>query len=158
MPDYRHTQIGTVTLGVLGAGVLIVGAILLVRGSDAWILAALLILVVTAGVFASLTVELRGGVLTFWFGPSLLRKRVQIATIQSCSVVRNPWWYGCGIHWTPRGRLYNVSGRAAVELNLLDGRRLRIGTDEPHHLCDAIERARADALASPDHRTRNSTP
>jgi hypothetical protein len=158
MPDYRHIQIGTVTLGVLGAGILIVVAILLARGSDVLILAVLLILVVTAGVFASLTVELRGGVLTFWFGPGLLRKRVQVATIQSCSVVRNPWWYGWGVRWTPRGWLYNVSGRAAVELILIDGRRLRIGTDEPHQLCDAVERARADAVASPGHLTGSSTP
>ena len=51
---------------------LIVAAVLLVRSSDALILAVLLILVVTAGIFASLTVELRGGVLSFWFGPGLL--------------------------------------------------------------------------------------
>src|SRR5919201_578490 len=41
MPDYRHTQIGTVTLGILGAGILMVGAILLTRGPDAQILAGL---------------------------------------------------------------------------------------------------------------------
>src|SRR5262245_54278021 len=158
MPDYRHTQIGTLTLGVLGAGVLIVGATLLSRGFDVLILAVLLILVVTAGVFASLTVEVRGGVLTLWFGPGLLRKRVQVATIQSCSVVRNPWWYGWGIRWTPHGWLYNVSGRAAVELILLDGRRLRIGTDELHQFCDAIGRARPNTVASPGHLTRSSTP
>jgi hypothetical protein len=141
MLDYLHTQIGTVTLGVLGAGILIVGAILLARGSDALLLAVLLILVVTAGLFATLTVEIHDGLLTVWFGPGLVRKRVSLAAIRTCTVVRNPWWYGWGIRWTPRGWLYNVSGLTAVELSLTNGQRLRIGTDQPEQLCQAIVQA-----------------
>ena len=146
MPDYRHTQVGTVMLIVLGAGILVVGASLRTRGPDALLLAVLVILAVTAGLFASLTVEIRGGVLTLLFGPGLIRKRVRMADIRACTVVRNPWWYGWGIRRTPRGWLYNVSGRAAVELTLQNGQQLRIGTADPQQLCHAIERVRADAL------------
>ena len=35
-----------------------------------------------------------------------------------------------GMHMIPRGWVYNVSGRSAVEVNLKDGTRLRLGTDE----------------------------
>jgi hypothetical protein len=55
--------------------------------------------------------------------------------------VRNPWYYGWGVRLTPHGILYNVSGLNAVELLLDDGRRVRVGTDEP----DALVRALAGA-------------
>jgi hypothetical protein len=128
---------------MLGAGMFIVGAILLARGPEAPLLAVLVLLAVMAVLFASLTIEIQGGLLTVWFGPGLIRKRVPLATIRSCEVVRNPWWYGWGIRWTPRGWLYNVSGHSAVELTLQNGRRLRIGTDEPERLCQAIDQARS---------------
>jgi len=82
MPNYRHTQIGTLLLTMLGAAILIVGAILLARGSDKVLLLVLLILVVTAGLFALLT----------------------------------------------------------------NGQQLRIGTDEPERLCQAIAYARTSVL------------
>jgi hypothetical protein len=52
--------------------------------------------------------------------------------------VRNPWYYGWGIRITPDGLLYNVSGTRAVEITLTDGSKLRLGTDEPEALCQAI--------------------
>ena len=142
MPDYRHTQIGTVTVGTLGAGMFIIGALLLVRGPEAPLLAVQVLLAVTAVLFASLTTQIQGGILNVRFGPGLIRKRVPLAAIRTCTVVRNPWWYGWGIRLTPRGWLYNVSGLAAVELTLQNGRHLRIGTDEPERLCQVIEHAR----------------
>jgi len=147
MSYYRHTQIGTLLLGMLGAGMLLIVAILLVGGRAAPLLVVLAILVVSAVLFASLTVEIQAEVLTMRFGPGLIRKRVPLATIRSCAVVRNSWWYGWGIRLTPHGWLYNVSGLAAVELTLQDGRRLRIGTDEPERLCQAIGQAQSGAQA-----------
>jgi hypothetical protein len=147
MSYYRHTQIGTLLLGVLGASMLLIGAILLAGGRREPLLVVLAILAVTAVLFASLTVEIQAEVLTMWFGPGLIRKRVPLATIRSCAVVRNSWWYGWGIRLTPHGWLYNVSGLAAVELTLQDGRRLRIGTDEPEQLCQAIGQAQSGAQA-----------
>ena len=49
-----------------------------------------------------------------------------------------PWWYGWGIHLTPRGWLYNVGGLDAVELALNNGRTLRIGSDEAAALARAL--------------------
>jgi hypothetical protein len=61
-------------------------------------------------------------------------------------------WYGWSIRLTPHGWLYSVSGLAAVELTLQDGKRLRIGTDEPERLCQAIGQAQSGAqvLSSTD--------
>jgi hypothetical protein len=40
---------------------------------------------------------------------------------------------------TPQGWLYNVGGSGAVQLELGDGRRLQVGTDEAKGLCEAIK-------------------
>jgi hypothetical protein len=78
------------------------------------------------------------------FGPiGVIKKSWPLAEIVSVTTVTNPWYYGWGIHWTPHGLLYNVSGYGAVEVRLLSGRMFRIGTDEPEVLRSAIEQARA---------------
>ena len=93
---------------------------------------------VIVGLFATLTVEVRDGLLKFRFGPGLIRKTLRISDIESCEIVRNPWYYGWGIHATSKGWVYNVSGFEAVEIFMNDGRRLRIGTDEPEILRKVI--------------------
>ena len=96
------------------------------------------ILVATGWVFSSLTVEVTPTRLTWFFGPGLLRKSVEREAITSATPVRNHWWYGWGIHLTPRGWLYNVGGLDAVELALNNGRTLRIGSDETAALARAL--------------------
>jgi hypothetical protein len=105
-------------------------------------LAAIFVII---GLFATLTVEIRDGLLRFRFGLGLIRKKLKIAEIESCEVVRNPWYYGWGIHATGKGWIYNVSGFEAVEIFMSDGRRLRIGTDEPDLLRKAILTAKMEA-------------
>jgi len=129
---------------MLGAGLLVI-AVGLAAGSDiAPLLLVLVVLSVTALLFASLTITIEDGLLKLAFGPGLFRKRVLVADIQSCVVVQNPWWYGWGIRLTPYGWLYTVAGRSAVEITLKGGRRFRIGTDEPERLCQALQRAIAE--------------
>jgi hypothetical protein len=105
------------------------------------ILAACLLL------FFSLTVEIDGEVLRFRFGIGLIRKSIPLGEIVKAEPVRNRWIYGWGIHMTPTGWLYNVSGLEAVEITLKSGKSLRIGTDQPNELAAAINRAREKARA-----------
>jgi hypothetical protein len=98
-----------------------------------------LILAGCAVVFATLTVRVDEAALEFWFGPGLIRRRFPLYSIAMCRVVKNPWYYGWGIHLTPAGWLYNVSGFWAVELVMTDGKQCRIGTDDPQSLVQAIE-------------------
>ena len=63
--------------------------------------------------------------------------------------VRNPWYCGWGIRLGPTGWLWNVSGFDAVELTLTDGRRFRVGSDEPGQLVAALTRVKG-ASASPE--------
>ena len=94
-------------------------------------------------IFSTLTVSAGADSIRIRFGPiGLIQKSWPIPEISSVTTVINPWYYGWGIHWTPHGPLYNVSGRHAVEILLFSGKTFRIGTDEPETLKTAIEQAR----------------
>ena len=156
---YAHTQIGYVTvavavlvtvsaflINVLAQGGAGLGAGLRALPTPALIGFAVVfaVLVVCVVVFSRLTIEIRGGALSWRFGPGVLRRSVPLSEIATVAVVRNPWYYGWGIRRTPHGPLYNVSGTSAVELTMRNGTRLRLGSDEPEALAQAISRARSE--------------
>lgn len=137
---YQHTQIGTVTVVAFGVIVLI----MLLVGIGTGDLRHLLILPPLLGigaVFARLTIRIDHRTLQASFGWGWPRKQVPLDRIESARVVRNPWYYGYGIHLTPRGVLYNTSGSGGVEVRLRSGKRFRLGSDQPEALCRAIEEA-----------------
>jgi hypothetical protein len=135
---YRHTQIGVAlrwglilpAIGLFAAGFAARRAVPFVP------LAALL--AATGWAFSSLTVEVTRTRLTWFFGPGLLRKSIEREAIMAATPVRNRWWYGWGVHRTPRGWLYNVGGLDAVELALRNGSTLRLGSDEAAALARAL--------------------
>jgi hypothetical protein len=90
--------------------------------------------------FSSLTVEVSSDELTWYFGPGIWRKSVARSEIESATPARNKWWWGWGIHLTPRGWLYNVSGLDAVEISLRNGKMLRIGSDQAPTLAEALSK------------------
>ncbi len=102
---------------------------------------ALLILIACAFLFDSLTVRITGSHLSVHFGPGIIRKIFELKEIEAAEIVRNEWWYGWGVRLTPHGWMYNVSGLDAVQITLRDGRRFRIGTDQPLELHSAIQSA-----------------
>lgn len=122
-PVYKHIQVGYVTGGALA----------------------------TAAVFAalkdrprswapSLTVVVDEEALRFSFGPGVWERRIPLDDVQRVAPVRNSPLYGWGIHYTPHGWLYNVSGLDAVELQS-STETLRLGTDEPTQLVQALKHA-----------------
>jgi hypothetical protein len=136
---YRHTQIGR---PMLIAFVIPAGLIALFLATiQLWVPLGLVLaaLLVNLALFSTLTVEVDARQLRFRFGAGLVRKRIDLATVRHFAAVRNPWRYGWGIHFTPRGVLYKVSGRGAVELHLENGKCLRVGSDEPDALCRALD-------------------
>ena len=139
---YHHTQFGTViVVSLLLAAVLFAG---LGRMTGLTLLAVIgpALMAVFLSLFYALTVEIDTTHLLFRFGVGLIRKRIPLAEIVAVEPVRNSWLYGWGIHRTPHGWLYHVSGGEAVEITLASGKRLRLGTDEPRRLAPAIQAAR----------------
>lgn len=142
-PIYKHTQRGSVMmailiLSVLGLTVLAVQATQ--SGAPVLLLATLfLVLAVTILTFSSLTVSVDAQQVRIAFGPGMLRRSFPVADITGVGVVRNAVWMGLGIHFFPGGLIYNVSGLDGVEIIFKNGRKVRIGTDEPAVLARAIE-------------------
>jgi hypothetical protein len=141
---YRHTQPGTLLLlcSVLAG---LVGATLAFRAGQ-WqpAIAVIVLVVVIAFLFSSLTVEVGEGELRWYFGPGVWSYRLPLAEIKDVGIVRNHWWNGWGIRMAPGFRLYNVSGLDAVELHVGPNDIRRIGTDDPQGLAQALKTQRAE--------------
>jgi hypothetical protein len=138
--QYEHTQIGHVIIWSL----LIVAVVFAADanfGSSAYrttLLLGCIVLLILVALFYKLTIRINNESLCASFGIGIVRKRVPTAEIAACQPIRIRWWYGWGIHLTPYGSLYNVSGLDAVAITLRDGRKFALGTDDPHGLVDAI--------------------
>jgi hypothetical protein len=143
--DYRHMQIGwTLIAIVVGVGLLELTIVALttvstlaltLAGALAAVFAVLLIM------FASLTVVVDATALRLWFGVGLLRREVALDDVVAARLVHLPWFTGWGVRAVPRGWLYRVAGREAVELELDNGRVVRVGSDEPKEPVAAVTRA-----------------
>jgi hypothetical protein len=143
MAEYKHTQIGYALLNSYTIVFLIAGIINLTTGFAPLAVLALIIVLLTIATFAALTVIVDQRTIKLRFGVGIIRKQYRLVDIESCRAVENPWYYLLGVRYTPRGWLYAVSGSAAVELALKNGRCVRIGTDEPEKLIQALKRAMA---------------
>ncbi|MFL6500263.1 MAG: hypothetical protein ACJ8LL_06045 [Candidatus Udaeobacter sp.] len=139
MTRYEHTQIGHVIIWSLLAVILIVNGGLL--GPHPRLLAASIILLVCLVLFYRLKITIDDETLCASFGPGIIRKRIRLVDIVGCDPIRIRWWYGWGIHLTPYGWLYNVSGFDAVGITLRNGKKFAIGTDDPHKLTAEIRDA-----------------
>jgi hypothetical protein len=135
---YEHTQIGHVIIWSLLAIILVASSGLIGHHAPPVIIS--IILLVCLLLFYRLKITIGGETLCASFGPGVIRRKVRLAEIVGCEAVRIRWWYGWGIHLTPYGWLYNVSGFNAVAMTLHDGRKIAFGTDDPGGLVDAIRR------------------
>ena len=143
---YKHTQPGTLLRWILGLSLITTVGIAIyfttLPNLPGWTWfsfgVAPIIIFLCAWLFGSLTVQIEDGELSHWFGPGFWKKSYQLVDIESATAVRNSWIFGWGIRLTPHGWLYNVSGLDAVQIELRSGRKLRIGTDDPKGLVEAI--------------------
>ena len=115
---YKHTQIGYLIIFVLFAATVFVAITGIAAPSDRGVLVIdgiiELILLICAIVFSKLTIKVGEATLHACFGIGLICKKVPLSEILGCESIRIRWWYGWGIHLTPYGWLYNVSGLDAV--------------------------------------------
>ena len=136
MTRYEHTQIGHVIIWVVLAIILIASGGLI--GHHAAPASISIILLVCLVLFYRLKITIDDETLCASFGPGIIHKRIRLAEIVGCEPIRTRRWYGWGIHLTPYGWLYNVSGFDAVAVTLRNGRKFALGTDDPHGLIAAI--------------------
>jgi len=136
---YKHTQIGYLFDIVLSISLLILLFIGVVYEFTPIVLALFIFLLLSLVLFPSLTIEIDKTKLTIRFGLGIISKNINLENIRSCRVAKNPWYYGWRISLTPHGWLYNISGLFSVEILMKNGKRYRLGTDEPERLESAIK-------------------
>ncbi len=139
---YKHRQWGVVLLSVLPIAaivVLVLGDLFSVPAFAMGILSGAL--TITAILFSSMTIEVTESEIRWFFGPGVFRKQIPLEEVGAYKKVRNPWWMGFGIHAFGTGWIYNVSGMLGVEIELKGGSFIRLGSDEPNYLVQAIEDA-----------------
>ena len=136
MTRYEHTQFGHVIIWSLLAIILVASGGLIGHRAPPVIVS--IILLVCLVLFYRLKISIEDETLSASFGLGVIRKKIPLSEIASCEPIRIRWWYGWGVHLTPRGWLYNVSGFDAVAITLRDGKKLALGTDDPDGLVTAI--------------------
>ena len=142
---YEHTQIGYLTICVLfGAAIFVaIMGIATPPHRHGLLINAVIevILFICVVVFSKLTIKIDGETLRACFAMGLICKKIPLAEIAAWEPIRIRWWYGWGIHLTPYGWLYNVSGFDAVAIKLRNGRKFALGTDDSAGLAEAIRDA-----------------
>jgi hypothetical protein len=138
---YEHTQFSVFFLVVFSAVLLFVALLVFATHFNTFAIVLFGFFLLVLVTFLTLTLVVTGERVELRFGPGLLRKTIALKEIENVCVVQNTGWEGLGIHWTPNGWVYNVAGTDAVQVELKNGRALRIGTDEPILLAKAIEDA-----------------
>ena len=141
MTRYEHTQIDHVIIWSLLAIILIASGGLIGspfhRGPPVVVSIILLVCLV---LFYRLRITIEDETLLASFGTGIIRKRVRLAEIVGCEPSSHSLVVWLGIHLTPYGWLYNVSGFDAVAITLRDGKRFALGTDDLHGLVEALRR------------------
>ncbi len=139
--EYKNTQVGTVQIVSLGSVLLILFLLSVVSDYSPIFSVGMIVMLLALGCFASLTVTVDERMARIKFGLGIIRKRFPLNEIHAHRGVKNRWFYGWGIRYTPHGWLFNVSGLSAVELEMTSGKTYRIGTNDPEGLAAALDRA-----------------
>ena len=147
MSEYNHTQVGYIHVISYSTVLLFLVCLNVFTEFEPFTLIPLIVMLILLALFSTLTVRVGGGVITVQFGVGVIRKRIQLNDVETYAIVRNPWYYGLGIRYTPRGWLYNIYGLSAIELLMRNGKTCRIGTDDPEGLAKALGAALAEAGA-----------
>ena len=125
MTRYEHTQIGHVIIWSLLAIILIASGFAGLSHREIPLVVSI-ILLASLVLFYKLRITIDGETVCASFGIGVIRKRVGLAQIVECEPIRIRWWYGWGIHLTPCGWLYNVSGVDAVVITLRNGKKFTL--------------------------------
>lgn len=142
MEFYRRRQMGWIVLAALAAVEVSVLVSFALAGPWWAGLMAGAGVATTGLLFGWLTVIVDDQAVVARFGVGIMKRAWPLDEIARVQEVRNPWWTGWGIRWLPGRTVYNISGFRAVEFELRDGGRYRIGSAEPAALLAAIERGR----------------
>lgn len=74
------------------------------------------------------------------FGIGLIKKTIDLKSVEELHKVTNKFWYGWGIRFTPHGWLWNISGYEAVQFKIKGQQRgFRLGCRNHEEMYQAIK-------------------
>ncbi|MEZ8854833.1 hypothetical protein AB6E16_04935 [Vibrio atlanticus] len=91
--------------------------------------------------FFSMTIEVKGNALSWYFGFGFWRKNVEVSDITETSFYQSKWYQGIGIRMLSDGWLYNVSIGSALKLSLSNGKHVYIGCKDTDGLNAVLKAA-----------------
>lgn len=138
-PRYQHTQYATWTMALLALILAGTTPLLWLEKAYGALVFTWAILLLVATQMWRMTVTVRDQKVILVSGTGHLKKTIDLKDVAAAEPVRNRWWYGWGLRWYPGGWLISISGLDAVEFRFREGRSLRVGTDDPWCLADAIQ-------------------
>lgn len=153
---YQHTQIAyPILLFMVVVTVGCVFPLTWMTGSQTGFWIELAGFVVLSVLFGSLTVRVHQGTLVWYFGPGIMKNKIDLHEIRSVHIVENPIHLRWGIRSMDRGRSFHAAGAHAVEIETNEGRVVRLGTGEPKSLARILRRG--PVLNAKDEAAKNSS-
>ncbi len=139
--EYKHTQFGGWTSVIFygtGALVALMFFAMVDQGEKVVANVMLGLYLLLLALFYNFTVDISDGKLKFWFGIGVIKKSYSLTEIKSAEEVVNPSYYLWGVKSIPDGWLYAITPGSAVEIVFKDSTMIRLGTDQPKKLKQAI--------------------
>src|SRR5512140_2838810 len=99
MKQYHHTQIGYMLIVAFSAAIVLIGSLLFTTADfNPVAVFVLAFMFLCLALFAALTVEVDDQAINLKFGIGVIRKRFLLREVEAHRAVKNPWYYGWGIH------------------------------------------------------------
>lgn len=133
MKDYKEFQFGWLIFALIIPAQILITYSYLLNGDKPFeimgFMTVSIILILLYLLFYGLTTKISGDTIVITFGIGLIKRRIKIERIIAAEAVKNPWYYGWGIRYFPKGMLYNINGSSGVEIKFKDTEdMIRIGT------------------------------
>jgi hypothetical protein len=141
--SYEHTQKAGLPFYFALAAAIFVGVMFCTTETPPLgiLLLTVFLLLLLLLMMSSLTVTIDQQYLRVRFGPGVFFKKFPLSQITGCGSKYKTYFWGWGIRYYFRGWLYNIAGFDSVEIIIKNGKKARIGTDEPEKLAAAIKLA-----------------
>lgn len=144
MPTIHYESKSVGAWAFLVAGVLAIGGLtfIAVGGlqviSHTFIGLGLILFGLLIANFGVLTVQVTDQEVTWFFGRGPIARHIPLTEITGAESKSSPWYWGWGIRWTPNGWLWRSYGLDAVWLELTNGKKIGVGTQDPDGLTQAV--------------------
>ena len=121
---YKTSQIGWLYLAIMLPGTLFLIPLYVFQwGNNPLPFAAFLMLFLFLGLatalFCKMTLIVKASQVQIIYGIGLVRFKLQIDQLLRTEEIKTPWYWGVGIRYTPKGKLYSIHGTKALRIEYI---------------------------------------